>query len=180
MNVLSWLRYKFWYYELAAFISEQKLTRGTEIGVKAGRSFCTFLRMNPQLHMVGVDLWENQPNSPYANNAQNEQICRERSAKFKNRVQLVKGEASEVASEFGAHQFDFAFYDCYNYRISTPEFHKRILAAWLPKIRKGGYLVGRDFHEPDVVEALRQLGYEDIQPVTLKGRESVRLKYVKL
>lgn len=180
MNLLSWLRYKFWYYELAAFIDEQRLTRGTEIGVKAGRSFCTFLRMNPRLHMVGVDLWENQPGSPYANNSQNEQVCRARSAKFMNRAKLVKGEASQVACEFSEDQFDFAFYDCYNYRISTPEFHKKILQAWLPKIRKGGYLVGRDFHEPDVVEALHQLGLNNIQTVTLKGRESVRLKYVKL
>jgi nitrogen regulatory protein PII len=42
------------------------------------------------------------------------------------------------------------------------------------------YLVGRDFHEPDIQKALAEMGYSDIQVMKVKGRESLRLKYVKI
>lgn len=179
MNFFRWLRYKLWYYELAAFIREQGLKRGAEVGVKAGRSFVVFLRKNPELKMVGMDLWEDQPNSPYAHNAENERKCRERAARFGSRAELFKGDAAKIALNFPDQHFDFVFYDCFNYRISTPEFHKYIIAPWLPKIKSGGYLIGRDFHEPDVVKALNELGYGDIRVMQVKGRESLRLKHVR-
>lgn len=180
MNFFQWLRYKLWYYELAAFIKEKQWTYGAEIGVKACRSFVVFLKRNPQLKMVGMDLWEDQPDSPYAHNTENEKKSRERCAPLGERAQLLKGDAAQIALSFPDKAFDFVFYDCYNYRISTPEFHRRLLAPWIPKIKPGGYLIGRDFHEPDVQAALKNLGYTNIEIMKVKGRESLRVKYVKV
>ncbi len=180
MGIIHWLRYKLWFYELAAFIKEKQFLHGAEIGVKAGRSFVIFLRKNPKLHMVGMDLWEDQPNSPYAHNAENERKCRQRSEPFGKRAELQKGDAPAIAGKYPDGNFDFIFYDCYNYRISTPAFHERILTPWLPKLKKGGYLIGRDFHEPDIQAALTAMGCSDIHVLQVKGKDSLRLKYVKM
>lgn len=104
--------------------------------------------------------------------------CRERAARLGNRAQLFKGDAVQIALNFPDEYFDFVFYDCLNYRISTPEFHKCIIAPWLHKIKKGGYLLGRDFHEPDVITSLNDIGCADIKIMKLKGMRSSRLKYV--
>lgn len=180
MNILKWLRYKLWYYDFARFIKEQHLHYGAELGVMAGRSFTFFLKKNPSLQMVGIDLWEDQPDTPYSHNTRNEKKCRKRSRRFKERIKLFKGDAAKLAMKFPNRSFDFVFYDCFNYRISTPDIHFYILQPWLSKIKKGGFLISRDFHEPDIRHALNEMGFADIKIMCVNGKQSERVKYVEL
>lgn len=153
---------------------------GAELGVKAGRSYFFYLNRNKQLHMTGLDLWEDQPNSPYKENAKNGEIAMERNKPFANRSVLYKGDAVDIATQIKDGTLDFVFYDLYNFRISTVDFHKRIIAPWLPKIKPGGVLIGRDFHEPHIVQAIQELVARPITPVLINGKPHIRLKQVML
>ena len=48
---------------LEKYIKENKWTKGAELGLYEGRTFTYLIRNCPNLHMIGVDLFEPQPNS---------------------------------------------------------------------------------------------------------------------
>lgn len=160
-------------YELAAFIKENQFGYGAEIDVKGGEPFVTVLKKNPQLFMVGVDPWNNDDGIA-------EKKCRERCRPYEQRARLVKGDASRVAFGFSKGVFDFVFYHCYNDCDGNYEYHKKILQNWSHKTKPGGYLVSCGFHVPMMKRVLADMGYTDIQPAIIRGKESSTLKYVRV
>lgn len=175
--LFKYLRYKLWFvFELPQFIYDRKFKRGVELGAKGGRSLKRVLAKNTNLEMIGLDFWEITPGKAYKDNNLNEERCKKAVAKFGNRVKLYKGDALNIAEKIEDQSMDFVFYDLYNFRVSNKTLHQTIIKKWTPKIRKGGVMIGRDFHNADISEAITELGFI-IEPCIIKGKPSERLKY---
>jgi SAM-dependent methyltransferase len=144
---------------LPYFIKERKYTTGLELGAKAGRSMYYTLKANKSLHLTGIDLWEIIPGGAYKKNNRNEDKCKRLLQKFSSRITLIKGDAFTIADTIENKSFDFIFYDLQCKTMSN--FHKDMIAKWLPKIKTGGVLIGRDFRE--FRQTFYELGFEDIQ-----------------
>lgn len=130
--------------------------------------------------MIGMDRWVDEPDSPYKHNTQNEQKARQRNKAFKQRSVLYKVNANEIAKRVESKSPDCVLYDVFNYQISTYDLHHRLIEAWLPKIKKGGYLIGRDLHEADIQKAIQALTTAPVEPLVVNGKSHVRLKCVKV
>lgn len=176
-NIITWFKYKGWFiFDLPYFIKEKKCSVGIELGAKAGRSMYYMLKENPQLHLTGVDLWEVMEGGAYRHNNKNEDRCIRKLRSFRDRVILFKSDAIEVAKITADRHYDFVYYDL-NCKPMLGH-HQSIIAAWLPKIKTGGMLIGRDFREfrPE----LYALGFSevDIKRCTIGNRVSERLEYI--
>ena len=157
--MLTKFQYKFWRRSLAKYVKENNMLFGVELGVKAGQSYNVCLKLNPNLVLIGIDNWEVLQNSPYDKNNTYEIRCQQIAAKFGSRAILKKADVIELAKDFKDYSFDFIFYDLFNHRTSTVDFHKQVLHSWFPKLKPGCQMIGRDFHEPDIAEAINELGY---------------------
>lgn len=168
------------YKELADYIKEKQFLKGVEIGVNACRCLSVCLDHNPELFMVGMDLWGSQPELPFEDNASSEAMCRDLCAPYNNRLTLLKGDAGIIGKGFAARQFDFVFYDCYTHLIEEPEYHMRILGLWLKKLKSGGHLLGCDFHTKELSLALDALELKDVSPIIVNGKASNALKFTEV
>lgn len=177
MGLIQWIKFKGWFiFDLPYFIKERQFKNGLELGAKGGRSMYRVLKTNKDIHLTGIDLWIPMEGSAYKKNAQNETKCRRKLHRFSNRTTLIKGDAKEIAEEIEDGTFDFIFYDLQCSSMS--DFHRDMIQRWLPKIRKGGLLIGRDFR--DFRESIYRLGFEerDIHQCTIGKRVSERLEYI--
>lgn len=176
-KILNRLFYKLWFlFDLPAFIKQNRFKSGAELGAKAGRSMYHVLRRNPEVTMIGLDMWEPQAGSTYSKNQQNEDKCRNRLRPYKDRVTLYKGYAQDIADNVQDKSLDFVFYDLYNHRVSTYDLHAQIIKKWAPKLRDNGFFIGRDFHTPELKKVIEDMGYQ-IQDCVIGKRKSVRLKF---
>ena len=176
-NPLKWIQFKGWFFlDLPQYIKQNNFTKGVELGAKGGRSMYYMLRKNPDLNLVGIDLWESINAGAYLRNDKNYDKCLKKLKPFKNRVELQKGDASVIADNFKDKEFDFIHYDLQTASLNTVESHYRILSQWVKKVRNGGVIVGRDFRNSEIRLALNELGFKEhnIQPCTLKIRNSVK------
>ncbi len=179
INIIQRIKYKGWFlFDLPYFIKENNLKYGVELGAKAGRSMYFMLKHNKQLHLTGIDLWEIIEGSAYKDNNKNEQKCRQKLKKFSNRTTLIKGDAKEIASNIDNETFDFIYYDLQCHLML--DFHQEMIEAWLPKIKKGGFLIGRDFKQ--FRQAFYNIGFKesDFKVCKIRNRESLRLEYLIL
>ncbi len=173
-NWLARYQYKLWRRDLPIFLKEQSYRTGAELGVKAGQSFGRCLKANSELQLWGVDNWKVSDSGPYAQNRKHEERARRIAARFGQRAQLIKADILDAAKAFKDGTLDFVFYDLFNYRTSTVDFHRQAIQTWLPKMKQDGALIGRDFHENHLSDALDALGY-GWDPLVIRGRESPRL-----
>ena len=174
---IHWIKFKGWFiFDLPYFIREQEFKRGLELGAKAGRSMNHVLKRNKDLHLTGIDLWEVIEGGAYKDNNKNELRCKRKLKKFPGRATLIKGDAKEIAAGIEDETYDFIFYDLQCRPMAG--FHQEMIGAWIPKIRKYGLLIGRDFR--DFREAFYNLGFKETDFKTCKigDRSSVRLEYL--
>ena len=175
------LKYKLWFiFDLPAFVKHNHLKKGLELGAKGGRSMFWMLIRNKTLHLVGIDIWEVLNSKTYKNNDKNELICKRRIKRFKDRVKLYKGNVNDLVDEFEDNYFDFIYFDLFSPITSSTEDLIKVLDNYLPKIKKGGYLIGRDLHKPPFKEVLLNHYGIIMKPCIIKARTSVRLKYYKI
>lgn len=178
-NIITWIKFKGWFiFDLPYFVKEKKFLMGLELGAKAGRSMYYMLNANKKLNLTGIDLWEVITGGAYKDNNKNEIKCREKLKRFDSRVTLIKGDAKVIADGIPDEKYDFIYYDLQCKPMAG--FHEEMIGKWIPKIRKGGVLIGRDFR--DFREALYSVGFKesDIKKCTINGRVSERLEYVDI
>jgi predicted O-methyltransferase YrrM len=178
-SLLTWIKFKGWFiFDLPYYIKENKFNDGLELGAKAGRSMYYMLKVNHHLHLAGIDIWEVIEGGAYRDNNKNQEKCIRKLSKFKNRVNLIKGDAKQIALDFPDASLDFVYYDLQCKLMSS--FHQEMIEAWIPKIKKGGVLIGRDFRE--FRASFYNLGFseEDFNRCTIGNRISERLEYIKL
>jgi hypothetical protein len=152
------------WFTLTKFVNEYNWTKGAELGVHDGVNFKYLVQNCPNLELIGVDLYEAQPdnNGPekwtpgenghlwkhedYYNDVKS--FCE----KYPGKAHIFKDYTTNVADKFENETFDFVFVDAdHGY-----EGCLRDIKAWAPKVKKGGRVIGHDIHFPSVKQAVTE------------------------
>lgn len=137
-------------------ISSMKNPVGVEVGVFSGSLSKRLLqRQDLTLHMV--DSWiEHGKNSEYAKSGDyhgnlsqlHQDNLYQRTATVTSfageRAKIIRKDSMVAANDFADASLDFVFLDADH----TYEAVKLDIAAWMPKIKNGGYLCGHDYDHP--------------------------------
>lgn len=158
---------------LSALIREHGWLDGVEVGVFRGQNMAALLADNPELAMVGVDTW--QAGDPALDPAPGTQrtaadtgYCsyadvdmREVMAEAygvasffgRGRCTLIQAPSVVAADAFPAMSVDFVFLDASH----VEEDVEADIRAWLPAIKRTGWLLGHDRDYPSVKRVIDRL-----------------------
>jgi predicted O-methyltransferase YrrM len=131
---------------ISQLVRENGWTEGVEIGTADGRCSEAVLEACPDLRLTTVDVWAPQTGhdgpEDWANwpHAPHEATARARLARYADRCTIVKGYSAVVAETFAPASLDFVFLDGDHGEAGV----RADIAAWRPKIRPGGMLLGHD------------------------------------
>ena len=128
--------------------------KGAELGVLDGDNLFYLLDNVPDLHMIGVDRWanyEDYPSKDMTSTAANV-IARSQWPKYRGRCIIIHGDTATAAQDVENGSLDFVFIDADH----TKDGVVRDIRAWLPKLRKGGKMLGHDIDWVSVREAVEQ------------------------
>lgn len=136
---------------LAHLVQRHGWKWGAELGLRNGATFCHLLRTCPGLHLIGVDTWS--PDIGYQNVDEAERRTREGAAPYIERAHIIKATTLEAATQVAPLSLDFVFIDADH----STEAVIADIAAWGPKVRKGGQMLGHDINWPSVKAAVDDL-----------------------
>lgn len=131
--------------------------RGVEVGVFQGQMSAALLRGDPALQLVMVDSWEADGaayegdsgdwHAALGQAAQDEfaKAAEKRVAPFQERAAIWRTRSEEAAANFPDGAADFVFLDGDHSETGC----RRDIAAWLPKVKPGGWLCGHDYENVD-------------------------------
>jgi hypothetical protein len=128
-------------------------TRGAELGVRKGATFLKTLAACPQLTLIGVDLWANQPDGPgpqRTDHADCELQVRQSAQRFGPRAVLLKDWTHRAVTQVPDGSLDFVFIDADH----STEGVRRDIQGWTPKLKPGGCMMGHDINWPEVRAAV--------------------------
>jgi|TARA_Y100000034_G_scaffold126510_1_gene177839 predicted O-methyltransferase YrrM len=139
---------------LTDLVRRHGLKVGAELGVLEGQTHLHLLSTCPELTLVGVDLWEPQPEKDEESDAGGrsyldhdlvdyERRVRLAALAFEYRSVLLKMDTVAASHQFADFSFDFVFIDADH----TYEGVMRDIEAWTPKIRPGGFITGHDYQD---------------------------------
>lgn len=129
--------------DLAACFGALGFKHGAEVGVESGRYAQELCEQNPGVHLLCVDAWAAYRG--YREHVTQAKVdglfaaAQERLKPF--RVDFIRKFSVEGAKEIRDESLDFVYIDAnhsYPYVVAD-------IAAWLPKVRKGGVLAGHDY-----------------------------------
>ena len=138
-------------WELVEILIRDRLKKevGAEIGIWKGKTTHYLLKKLPQLHLICVDPYKvydhfkkhhqmGKYESQKEFSALAESLKYDLIKKYGKRIRWYQKESLEVAPLIPDGSLDFVFVDAnYGYK-----YVKEDVAAWLPKIRKGGIMIG--------------------------------------
>jgi hypothetical protein len=122
-------------------------TCGAELGVFKGQTFLHLLRTCPDLIMIGVDLWADQPDTP----GQEDKIGRDFAGFLASIKQQTEGNDHAViiqdwtvaaAGLVNDASLDFVFVDADH----SAEAVRADILAWMPKLKPQGRMLGHDIN----------------------------------
>lgn len=149
---------------LAGLAKANQWTRGVELGVYDGATCDHLLSSDPQLTMLGVDLWEPIEGGPKdkitgfspkaadvieAAHVKAEAVRR----KHAGRLTYTRLSTQKAAELHRGDTFDFAFVDASHVTADVVAD----VRAWGPMIRPGGMMLGHDADWPAMQDALAML-----------------------
>lgn len=148
---------------ISEMVEKYGWTRGAELGVLRGLLFFRLLDRCPNLIMSGVDIWKHQPDAEQKAGGRSyvkhdlaayERTVRDKARRYGPRAILHKMHTVDAAELYADEHFDFVFIDA-DHRY---EGVRDDIAAWWPKVRSGGILMGHDFQPtfPGVMQAVRE------------------------
>ena len=118
---------------------------GVEVGVLTGRNLFYLLNNVPDLTMVGVDPYVpfdgGDTNSKYSKKILDDMYSSVKQKAEKHNCSILRMSSEVAVDYFKDNSIDFVFLDGnhkYDYVVQD-------INNWLPKIRKGGYLIGHDW-----------------------------------
>lgn len=138
---------------LAEVVNKNHYQKGAELGVKEGQTLDYLLTHCNELIMLGVDIWEPTPGYQDWNHVKHEAKAREIERRHNPALTLWKMTTTAAAHEVEDGSLDFVF-------IDADHSIKAVLsdiAAWSPKVRKGGMIAGHDIGQSSVRKAVEQM-----------------------
>lgn len=147
-------------------LPEHGALRGAEVGVWRGECSSHLLGMVPSLTLFMVDRWSpDTPGGRYHDSGDSKAVTTQRDhddamasaqrvAKAHGpRGIILVGESADMARRVENDSLDFAFIDGDHTREGVIED----IAAWIPKVKPGGVIVGHDFSKYGVAEGVRTM-----------------------
>lgn len=128
-----------------------------EVGCFLGVSTETFLQFSPR-RVYAVDAWglKNDYNDikylPHLNFGDIEARFREMASGYAN-IEIIKDLSVAASQRFGDSTLDFVYIDAEH----SYDGLRADIQAWLPKIRKGGFLGGHDYNIGGVYRAVHSI-----------------------
>lgn len=148
---------------ISEWVSLNGWKSGVEIGVWKGETFKYLLNNSQTLHLAGVDLYEPQPENTGPEkwtkgengHAWDHKRYYEDLMRFcqeNNRGRIIKDYSVNAAKEFEDESLDFVFIDGdHSYEGVVTD-----IAAWEPKIKRNGWIIGHDIHFESVKKAVTE------------------------
>jgi cephalosporin hydroxylase len=129
--------------------------RFVEIGVWKGQSVCyaavEIARSGKNIKIDAIDTWQGSPQEPQimedpsiVNGTLYDEFIRNIEP-VKHIVTPIRDESTHAALQYYDKSLDFVFID----GSHLYEAVKADIAAWLPKVKTGGYIGGHDFGNPE-------------------------------
>lgn len=146
--------------ELVNRIQDRRMT-GVEVGVLRGGTSQTLLTFCPNLTLHMVDTWGSVPYRDKRDKASKitdwdgiKASAKAVHEQFATRCHMHPVESKQAAKSFADGSLDFVFIDGQHDYQSV----KADIKLWRPKIKKGGFISGHDYHRrwPGVVKAVRE------------------------
>jgi hypothetical protein len=130
--------------DLCKLFASLAYKRGAEIGVWAGEFSEVICRLNPGVHLIGVDPWLQYKH--YNEKKNNQGRLDQAYAEAQERVkpydcELWRTTSLKAAARVPDGSLDFVYLDGNHAKA----FVEQDLAAWVPKVRSGGILSGHDY-----------------------------------
>lgn len=140
---------------LAKMAARYGWEKGAEIGCLVGWTHFYLLDNVAGLSMYAVDSWKDHSGScQYAKQIENRAEFYQKAGKYNDRCTILEMDSLEAAARVQDESLDFVFID----GDHTYEGCKRDILAWMPKIKRGGWITGHDYHEfPGVKQAVDEL-----------------------
>jgi len=142
---------------------------GVEIGVHQGETSARLMSLHEGLHLIMIDAWseDTYKNSPdgasqpfrdlYENKwLENMNIAIDAVKEYQDRTEIIKSHSLHVSKTMPDQSFDFVFIDASHDYESV----KADILAWLPKVKKDGWICGHDYEVenfPGVKQAVDEL-----------------------
>lgn len=153
---------------LSNVINQYDLKIGVELGVAAGRHSEYILSNTKVEKLWSIDRWQHVEgyddpmNLPQKEHDELYQYVCKKLEKFGERCIVVRSDTTSASEKFENESLDFVYVDADH----SYEGCKRDLLAWLPKIKKGGFITGHDLNWESVFKAisevLPQFGIESV------------------
>lgn len=164
---------KFQWDVIGDFVRERGWTMGVELGVRWGQTSEWLLANFDQLSMIGVDLMRPMPehtgeaqetyeNWPWEDYKQQVSQILER---YPRRFIMLIEDTSKAARVIEDASVDFVFIDADH----SYEGVKRDIAAWTPKVRDGGLVMGHDIDRAPMFEGVGRAAREAFTTVNTEG-----------
>ena len=142
---------------LVELVNHNKLKIGAEVGVASGdTTFRLLSHCNTLEVLYAVDDFRPMVGGWRNRNTRKEFMAQYHKLKVKDRLHLIEGISWEVAASIPDGSLDFVFIDADHDFNSV----RNDLNAWVPKVKKGGFVTGHDLHFAGVRQAL---AYMNIQ-----------------
>jgi hypothetical protein len=134
---------------------------GVELGLYQAHSFCTMLQVCTNVDkLIGVDKWEPYKDDIGGGNFVRDQkqieFIRNTAINFihwsgcSDRATILEMDTVEAAEKYEDQSLDFVFFDAH---LSREQLENE-LWAWYPKIKKGGLVMGHDYHTRETRHAV--------------------------
>lgn len=153
---------------VARLLLERGLTAGAEIGVADGVFTASILSLVPGSTVVAVDPWSGVDNwEAWDTEWQFAQVAA-LSAANPGRVVIVRAQSVKAAQWIEDGSLDWVFIDA-DHRYNSVAAD---IAAWTPKVRRGGIIAGHDIAREGVTKAVAESGPYAVAEDQVWWRES--------
>jgi hypothetical protein len=133
------------------YIKSHNKIKLVEVGVRLGEMLVLFHRLakkyGVEMQLYGIDLWEKCSNIGGVPNVSYVKILEAFKVMGCSDIKLIQGDSSESANLFEDNSIDLVIIDANHAYESV----KKDIIAWLPKVKKDGYMFCHDVFQMSVM-----------------------------